>query len=73
MGANALEENLACRGFMEEQHGHQYPIDELVMRFQNSKFGIPLLGNKHPRTTIRNTGAIEKKDSNQSYAIHLYN
>jgi hypothetical protein len=37
MGANELEENLACRGLMEEQHGHQYRIDGLVIEIPKFK------------------------------------
>ena len=37
MGANELEENLACRGLMEEQRGHQYPIDWLVIEILKFK------------------------------------
>ena len=37
MGANELEENLACRGIMEEQHRHQYPIDGLVIEIPKFK------------------------------------
>ena len=37
MGANKLEENLDCRGLMEEQRGHQCPIDGLVIEILKFK------------------------------------
>jgi hypothetical protein len=37
MGANELEENLDCRGLMEEQRGHQCPIDGLVIEILKFK------------------------------------
>ena len=37
MGANELEENLDCRGLMEEQRGHHYPTDELVIKIPKFK------------------------------------
>jgi len=69
MGANELEENLDCRGLMEEQRGHQYPIDGLVIEIlkfnleyhyctiniSEQKSGIQVLLKKGQRSGSRDT------------------